>query len=382
MSELAASVSAAWIARLLQTTDSFYPTGTYAHSFGLEGLVQAGAVRDRGTLREFLLGQAVSQLGRTELPIAARAWDAAGASPDWDTLRTLCALGAALRGTRELRSASAAIGAQRLDFAVTVHGDAGLAAEFNRRAASGGWPCPSCVAAAIEGRALGAPREAVLAAVLYGALSALVAAAVKLLRLARTPATRCSPKRSPPARSRSRPRPAARWRSSARSIRGGTSPLPATKPPISGSSFPELGGSGPQKVTKETKTGNLREQFLASLPTDHPATFRLRSLRYLLSLRIRTVPHSAIRNRKSEITNVPSSSNRRRRPRGLRQNHSSGCDSARSCASATRWASSRNDIYTLEDAQFLKRNSALAPERIVGVETGGCPHTAIRDARP
>jgi urease accessory protein len=38
-----------------------------------------------------------------------------------------------------------------------------------------------------------------------------------------------------------------------------------------------------------------------------------------------------------------------------------------------------NDIYTLEDAQFLKRNSALAPERIVGVETGGCPHTAIRD---
>ena len=38
-----------------------------------------------------------------------------------------------------------------------------------------------------------------------------------------------------------------------------------------------------------------------------------------------------------------------------------------------------NDIYTLEDAQFLQRNDALAPERIVGVETGGCPHTAIRD---
>ncbi len=38
-----------------------------------------------------------------------------------------------------------------------------------------------------------------------------------------------------------------------------------------------------------------------------------------------------------------------------------------------------NDIYTLEDAQFLTRNHALAAERIVGVETGGCPHTAIRD---
>jgi len=38
-----------------------------------------------------------------------------------------------------------------------------------------------------------------------------------------------------------------------------------------------------------------------------------------------------------------------------------------------------NDIYTEEDAQFLVRNKALAPERILGVETGGCPHTAIRE---
>lgn len=38
-----------------------------------------------------------------------------------------------------------------------------------------------------------------------------------------------------------------------------------------------------------------------------------------------------------------------------------------------------NDIYTKEDALFLARNSALAEDRIIGVETGGCPHTAIRD---
>jgi len=38
-----------------------------------------------------------------------------------------------------------------------------------------------------------------------------------------------------------------------------------------------------------------------------------------------------------------------------------------------------NDIYTEEDARFLVRNEALAPERIIGVETGGCPHTAIRE---
>ena len=38
-----------------------------------------------------------------------------------------------------------------------------------------------------------------------------------------------------------------------------------------------------------------------------------------------------------------------------------------------------NDIYTAEDAQFLVRHQALAAERIIGVETGGCPHTAIRE---
>ena len=38
-----------------------------------------------------------------------------------------------------------------------------------------------------------------------------------------------------------------------------------------------------------------------------------------------------------------------------------------------------NDIYTAEDAKFLVNHSALPPERIMGVETGGCPHTAIRE---
>jgi urease accessory protein len=38
-----------------------------------------------------------------------------------------------------------------------------------------------------------------------------------------------------------------------------------------------------------------------------------------------------------------------------------------------------NDIYTKEDAEFLTRSGALDPDRIMGVETGGCPHTAIRE---
>jgi urease accessory protein len=44
-----------------------------------------------------------------------------------------------------------------------------------------------------------------------------------------------------------------------------------------------------------------------------------------------------------------------------------------------RLAAITNDIYTKEDAEFLTRSGALAPDRIMGVETGGCPHTAIRE---
>ncbi len=44
-----------------------------------------------------------------------------------------------------------------------------------------------------------------------------------------------------------------------------------------------------------------------------------------------------------------------------------------------RVAAITNDIYTKEDADFLTRSGALDPSRIMGVETGGCPHTAIRE---
>jgi len=44
-----------------------------------------------------------------------------------------------------------------------------------------------------------------------------------------------------------------------------------------------------------------------------------------------------------------------------------------------RIAAITNDIYTREDAEFLTRSGALSPDRILGVETGGCPHTAIRE---
>lgn len=174
-----------WLARMLQASDSAFPTGAYAHSFGLEGLVQAGVVRDRAGLALFLHGQVLPQLARSDLPVAARAWEACGAAegggPDWERLRRLCELGVSLRGTRETRAASVAVGRQRIEMAALLHG--GLAGDFAGRAAAGGWAVPSCVAAGVEGRLIGSPLRGMLTGVVYAAVSGLVAAAVKLLRL-------------------------------------------------------------------------------------------------------------------------------------------------------------------------------------------------------
>jgi urease accessory protein len=177
----ATNTDAAWLVGLLQAGDSFYPTGSYAHSFGLEGLVQENVVRDRATLRSFLHLSALPALRHVELPLAAHAWRAF-AAPDWTTVGELCVLSSALRTAREARLASENIGRQRAELAAGLH-DSALAQEFVTRAAHESWPHSAAVSAALEGRVLGAPLPAVLAGVSYAALASLLAAAMKVLRL-------------------------------------------------------------------------------------------------------------------------------------------------------------------------------------------------------
>ncbi|MBC8009818.1 MAG: urease accessory protein UreF [Burkholderiales bacterium] len=175
--------SAAWLVGLFQAGDSFYPTGGYAHSFGLEGLVELGVVRDRETLRAFFLLSVLPTLRQAELPLAAHAYAALyPAAPDWPRIAELCVLAHALKSPRELRTATDNIGRQRAELASRLHAHP-LAADYLARAAAQGWPFSSTVSAALEGRVLGAPRDAVLAGITYATLSATLAAAMKLLRL-------------------------------------------------------------------------------------------------------------------------------------------------------------------------------------------------------
>lgn len=171
----------AWLCGLLQASDSFYPTGSYAHSFGLEGLIHEAVVHDRETLRRFLRSAAVPALRQGELPLAAHAWHAF-AAPDWEAVRELCVLSSALKPARETRAASENIGRQRAELVASLHSDL-IAQEFVWRAHREGWPFSTAIAAALEGRALGAPLPAVLASLYYSSIAGLLSAAMKLLRI-------------------------------------------------------------------------------------------------------------------------------------------------------------------------------------------------------
>ena len=179
----ATNTDARWLVGLLQAGDSYYPTGAYAHSFGLEGLVQAGMVRDRATLREFVFLSVLPALRQAELPLAAHAYAALDPqAPDWAKVGELCVLAHALKSAKEARTATDNIGRQRAELAVTLHAHP-LAHAYLARAGERGWPFSSAVSAALEGRVLGAPREAVLAGVMYASLGGLLAASMKILRI-------------------------------------------------------------------------------------------------------------------------------------------------------------------------------------------------------
>jgi urease accessory protein len=170
-----------WLCGFLQSADSFYPTGSYAHSFGLEGLVHEGVVSDRETLRRLLELSVVPALRQVELPLAAHAWEAF-AGPDWARLGELSVLASAVRPSREARLASENIGRQRAELAASLHAHP-LARAYVQRMQTAGWPHSAAISAALEGRVLGAPVVAVLAGVYYTGIAAVISAAMKLLRL-------------------------------------------------------------------------------------------------------------------------------------------------------------------------------------------------------
>lgn len=173
---------------LLQTTDALYPTGAYAHSHGLESLVEAGVVTDAEGLEQYLAGSVVPQLAHAELPWVWLAHGAAARS-DIAMIEQLDAECRAQRASRELREASARLGRQRIQMAAELSAHP-LLVELAQRVEVGAWTGQAPVACGAVAACAGAGAAASATAFAYQAVSGQLAASVKLIRMGQQGAQR------------------------------------------------------------------------------------------------------------------------------------------------------------------------------------------------
>ena len=169
----------AWLASLLQVTDSAFPTGGYAHSAGFEQIVQLGVVRDAATMAAYLRDHVWPALTYVELPVVRLSRESA-LRGDAAELLALDEIVEAAKGTRELREASRALGRRRLAGLRGIRLDA-MPADFVQHVESDRTPGHHAV---IFGAALAhLPGEALLTAWAFQALSGICLTAPKLLRI-------------------------------------------------------------------------------------------------------------------------------------------------------------------------------------------------------
>lgn len=160
---------------LLQANDSSYPSGAYAHSFGLEELVDSGVVKTPADLERFLESQALPALLSFEIPMFVKAHRAANK----EDIGELVALDSELDAWRipfEIREASRRIGSQRLELLASLEGSPFIAS-FRAARPRG----HHLVVSAIELSPV--PADHAARAFAYQNLAGFIAASMKLMRI-------------------------------------------------------------------------------------------------------------------------------------------------------------------------------------------------------
>ncbi len=170
---------AEWLPALLQTADPLFPTGAYAHSFGLEELVRLGRVTNEAGLAQFLMTQMLPQLQRLELPYLRFGIEAAHSVEDLSALDHEIH---AWKLAAEARSSSCQIGTRRLAALQTTSSDQRLlaySAAVKSGKANGHHLCACSIQALIQGT----PTEAALFVYGYQSFAGACTAALKLIRI-------------------------------------------------------------------------------------------------------------------------------------------------------------------------------------------------------
>jgi len=164
---------------LLHFADSAFPTGGYAHSFGLERYCQAGIVQDRDGLERFLVTHLEGSAGPCDATAAAAALRGLGRG-DLEACRRLDETIEAMKVVKEFRDGSRQMGRQTLRVATALTGDGHLDTylrDVNARRAPG----HHAIAFGMVAAALGWEAPAAVTAFLYSTTSLLVGAALRLL---------------------------------------------------------------------------------------------------------------------------------------------------------------------------------------------------------
>jgi len=170
-------MSIEWLPFVLQTSDPLFPTGSYAHSFGLEEFVRLSGASDEAALRRFLELQILPALTYQELPYFRFLHSSSG------EIQSLIALDRQINAWKipfELRGASLRLGSRRLDILLKT-APTPLLAEIAACIAARETPGHHLTVSALQYAAV--PLEAALMTYLYQTLSSYCVAALKLLRI-------------------------------------------------------------------------------------------------------------------------------------------------------------------------------------------------------
>lgn len=169
----------AWLPALLQTSDTLFPTGAYAHSLGFEEFVGLAGIKDEAGLRAFVDDHLVPALARQELPYLRFAYEAASDLP------ALCAIDreiSAWKPAKETREASIQIGRRRLA-ALRAVNEQPLYRDFSDAIARGDAHGHHLTVCAVQAVVEAFPLPAALGAWFYQTIAGVCGAALKLIRI-------------------------------------------------------------------------------------------------------------------------------------------------------------------------------------------------------
>ncbi|MCL6634448.1 MAG: urease accessory protein UreF [Peptococcaceae bacterium] len=166
---------------LLQFSDSFFPTGGFSQSYGLETCVQHGLVGGGGSFREVLTTFIDNVLGREDGPAVSLAWKAA-ASEDYSTLVQIDQILSATKMARESRTASVKTGCRMLRTAGPLL-DAQVLWEYLKLIEAGSGSGHHAVAFGLAGCCAGLTLKQTILGYLYNAVAAMVNNGVRLIPL-------------------------------------------------------------------------------------------------------------------------------------------------------------------------------------------------------